>query len=50
MLMLNLSGLTLEATQKELIELELSMTNGIMSYDDILTNFSKNSPTSIGGG
>lgn len=33
MLMFNLSGLTLEATQKELIELGLSMTNGIMSYD-----------------
>lgn len=36
MLMLNLNGLTLKATQKELIELGLSMANGIMSYDDVL--------------
>lgn len=38
MSMLNLNGLTLEAIQKELIELglELSMVNGIMSYDDVL--------------
>lgn len=36
MLMLNLNGLTIKATQNELIELGLSMANGIMSYDDVL--------------
>lgn len=36
MILLNINGFKIKATQRELIELGLSMANGIMSYDDVL--------------
>lgn len=36
MILLNINGFKIKATQRELIELGLSMANGVMSYDDVL--------------